>query len=80
MFLAVHHKLSDCIYRHGSSFEPNENDICLCVNSFMMCSHILTFHHFNTGMSELVKERPANPVQWLASYLLRHDPQKPNQS
>lgn len=28
------------------------------------------------GMSELVKERPANPVQFLASYLLRHDPQK----
>ena len=28
------------------------------------------------GMSELVKERPANPVEWLAAYLLRHDPQK----
>jgi hypothetical protein len=29
-------------------------------------------------MSELVKERPANPVQFLASYLIRHDPQNPN--
>ncbi|KAL7443721.1 hypothetical protein ACHAXM_009132 [Skeletonema potamos] len=28
------------------------------------------------GMSELVKERPPNPVEWLAAYLLRHDPQK----
>mmetsp|Transcript_2611 Transcript_2611/g.3152 ORF Transcript_2611/g.3152 Transcript_2611/m.3152 type:complete len:140 (-) Transcript_2611:235-654(-) len=32
------------------------------------------------GMSELAKERPANPVQWLASYLIRHDPQNPNAS
>ena len=30
----------------------------------------------HTGMSELVKERPANPVEYLASYLLKHDPQK----
>ena len=28
------------------------------------------------GMSELVKERPSNPVEWLAAYLLRNDPQK----
>jgi len=28
------------------------------------------------GMSELVKERPESPVEWLAAYLLRHDPQK----
>ena len=28
------------------------------------------------GMSELVKERPTNPVEWLAAYLLRNDPQK----
>lgn len=28
------------------------------------------------GMSELVKERPPNPVEWLASYLLKNDPQK----
>ena len=27
-----------------------------------------------TGMSELVKERPANPIEYLASYLIRHDP------
>eukprot|EP00568_Trieres_chinensis_P007947 CAMPEP_0183308184 /NCGR_PEP_ID=MMETSP0160_2-20130417/20330_1 /TAXON_ID=2839 ORGANISM="Odontella Sinensis, Strain Grunow 1884" /NCGR_SAMPLE_ID=MMETSP0160_2 /ASSEMBLY_ACC=CAM_ASM_000250 /LENGTH=166 /DNA_ID=CAMNT_0025471967 /DNA_START=58 /DNA_END=558 /DNA_ORIENTATION=- len=30
------------------------------------------------GMSELVKERPHNPIEWLASYLLQHDPQKSN--
>ena len=30
------------------------------------------------GMTELVKERPANPIQWLASYLIRHDPQSNN--
>ena len=28
------------------------------------------------GMSELVKERPPNPVEWLAGDLLRNDPQK----
>eukprot|EP00548_Thalassiothrix_antarctica_P002767 CAMPEP_0194133722 /NCGR_PEP_ID=MMETSP0152-20130528/3772_1 /TAXON_ID=1049557 /ORGANISM="Thalassiothrix antarctica, Strain L6-D1" /LENGTH=164 /DNA_ID=CAMNT_0038829071 /DNA_START=46 /DNA_END=540 /DNA_ORIENTATION=+ len=28
------------------------------------------------GMSELVKERPQNPVEWLAAYLLKHDPQR----
>jgi hypothetical protein len=27
-------------------------------------------------MSELVKERPANPIEYLASYLIRHDPQR----
>ena len=27
------------------------------------------------GMSALVKERPPNPVEWLASYLLKHNPQ-----
>jgi protein dpy-30 len=27
------------------------------------------------GLNELVKDRPAKPVQYLASYLLRHDPQ-----
>jgi protein dpy-30 len=27
------------------------------------------------GMSCLVKERPANPVEWLAHYLLRNNPQ-----
>ena len=29
------------------------------------------------GMSALVKERPPNPVEWLASYLLKHNPQNP---
>eukprot|EP00970_Alexandrium_tamarense_P013225 scaffold3283_cov103-Alexandrium_tamarense.AAC.29 len=28
------------------------------------------------GLSALVKERPANPVEWLAGYLIRNDPQK----
>jgi len=27
-------------------------------------------------MSELVKERPHNPIEWLAAYLLKHDPQR----
>ena len=27
-------------------------------------------------MSELVKERPANPIEYLANYLLQHDPQR----
>jgi hypothetical protein len=27
-------------------------------------------------MSELVKERPANPIEYLAAYLIRHDPQR----
>ena len=26
--------------------------------------------------AELVKERPANPIEFLASYLLQHDPQR----
>jgi protein dpy-30 len=28
------------------------------------------------GMAELVKERPAKPIEFLASYLLQHDPQR----
>jgi protein dpy-30 len=28
-------------------------------------------------MSALVKERPPNPVEWLATYLLKHNPQNP---
>ena len=31
------------------------------------------------GMSELAKVRPDNPVEWLAAYLLRHNPQGPSQ-
>lgn len=27
-------------------------------------------------MSELVKERPSNPIEYLAQYLIRHDPQR----
>mmetsp|Transcript_36073 Transcript_36073/g.36760 ORF Transcript_36073/g.36760 Transcript_36073/m.36760 type:complete len:113 (+) Transcript_36073:70-408(+) len=29
------------------------------------------------GMAALVKERPSNPVEWLATYLLKHNPQNP---
>eukprot|EP01042_Synura_sphagnicola_P001411 gene1411-1607_t len=32
------------------------------------------------GMSALVKERPPNPVEWLATYLLKHNPQNPSSS
>ena len=27
------------------------------------------------GMSALVKERPPNPIEWLAAYLIRNNPQ-----
>jgi len=37
---------------------------------------VLLIPSSNTGMSELVKERPANPIEFLASYLLQHDPQR----
>jgi protein dpy-30 len=30
------------------------------------------------GMAALVKERPPNPVEWLAAYLLKHNPQNPS--
>ncbi|KNC46155.1 uncharacterized protein AMSG_00273 [Thecamonas trahens ATCC 50062] len=29
------------------------------------------------GMNQLVKERPVNPVEYLALYLLKHNPEKP---
>ncbi|CAI5734579.1 unnamed protein product [Peronospora destructor] len=29
------------------------------------------------GMSALVKERPSNPIEWLASYLIKNNPQGP---
>jgi protein dpy-30 len=28
------------------------------------------------GMAQLVKDRPPNPVEWLAHFLLRNDPAK----
>mmetsp|Transcript_8859 Transcript_8859/g.11399 ORF Transcript_8859/g.11399 Transcript_8859/m.11399 type:complete len:127 (+) Transcript_8859:137-517(+) len=31
------------------------------------------------GMSELAKVRPDNPVEWLAAYLLRNNPQRSSQ-
>lgn len=30
------------------------------------------------GMSALVKERPPNPIEWLAAYLIKHNPQNAN--
>jgi hypothetical protein len=36
----------------------------------------LTKIYFFLGMSEMVKERPPNPIEFLASYLLKHDPQR----
>lgn len=30
------------------------------------------------GMSALVKERPANPIEWLAAYLNKNNPQGPS--
>ena len=32
------------------------------------------------GMSALVKERPANPVEWLGTYLIKNNPQGPSKS
>ncbi|KAF4319069.1 hypothetical protein BBO99_00006471 [Phytophthora kernoviae] len=30
------------------------------------------------GMSALVKERPPNPIEWLAAYLIKNNPQGPS--
>lgn len=30
------------------------------------------------GMSALVKERPQNPIEWLAAYLIKNNPQAPS--
>ncbi len=32
-----------------------------------------------SGLSALVKERPANPIEFLANYLLANNPQKPRE-
>jgi len=44
--------------------------------AFFFRRYIYIFLKFKTGMSELVKERPAKPIEFLASYLLQHDPQR----
>ena len=31
------------------------------------------------GMSQLVKERPPNPIEYLATYLIKNNPQKTQQ-
>jgi hypothetical protein len=49
----------------------------LCFHSLAMFLMLYASPLFSiTGMSELVKERPANPIEYLASYLIRHDPQR----
>lgn len=40
----------------------------------LITAPFLSYCCSTAGMSELVKERPANPIEYLASYLLRHDP------
>ena len=37
---------------------------------------LFIFLYIYIGMSEMVKERPPNPIEFLASYLLQHDPQR----
>jgi Dpy-30 motif len=44
--------------------------------NFSFLYSCLFFFLLSSGMSELVKERPANPIEYLASYLLKHDPQR----
>lgn len=49
-----------------------------CTHSpFLACCSLSYLLYFSLiGMSELAKERPPNPVEWLASYLIQHDPQR----
>jgi len=41
--------------------------------TFSLLSFVLST---TSGMSELVKERPPDPVEWLAAYLLRNNPSR----
>lgn len=44
--------------------------------TFPLLLRFFLLRFISVGMSELVKERPANPIEWLASYLIANDPQK----
>jgi hypothetical protein len=37
---------------------------------------LLSLYLYISGMAEVVKIRPENPIEFLASYLLRNDPSK----
>ena len=60
--------------------KTNKNELLLLhvfVNKTISVPYYYIYIYiYITGMSELVKERPPNPVEWLASYLLANDPQK----
>ena len=43
-------------------------------DAFFCAIHLLVL---SAGMSSLVKERPANPVEFLAHYLLQNNPDRP---
>jgi hypothetical protein len=47
--------------------------LCFIYQFILLCN---TFFINHLGMSELVKERPANPIEYLAQYLMRHDPSR----
>jgi hypothetical protein len=56
-----------------------ENEASCLRNDTFVFLHLLSqysIHLIILGMSELAKERPPNPVEWLASYLIQHDPQR----
>ena len=59
------------LVRESGLFDRRLKRIITRINKY-----IITFAFTNVGMSELVKVRPENPVEWLASYLVKNDPQK----
>jgi Dpy-30 motif len=54
---------------HFSSFARHDSHQCDSIVS-------ITYLYPSIGMSELVKERPVNPIEFLAHYLLKNDPQR----
>jgi protein dpy-30 len=53
----------------AAAFEIRSQDTLLYPFSFFL-------FFSSSGMSELVQKRPANPIEFLAAYLLAHDPQR----
>ena len=51
---------------------------CYCLLLRFLKTAVKKSHSLSllSGMSDLVKERPANPIEYLANYLLQHDPQR----